>query len=149
MVSEKFTLGMSEDAKLIRQEVFVEEQGFQYEFEDKDSKLWTLVLYLDGTPISTGRIEPLDPETFQIGRIAVRKPYRHMKVGTYTMKYLMNKILSLGGRVAVVHAQVDKMGFYHSLGFKEDKESPRYYEEHVEHSIMKKVLKKSVKPKLK
>lgn len=142
MVSEKFTFGMSSDAKMIRQEVFVEEQGFQNEFEEKDFRLWTLVLYLDGEPISTGRIEPLDPERFQIGRVAVRKKYRGMKVGTYTMKYLANKILSLGGRIAIVHAQIDKMRFYYSLGFREDKEIPHEYDEGVEHVVMRKVLKK-------
>lgn len=146
MVTPKFTVGITEDAKAIREEVFMKEQGFVNEFDEDDNRLWTLVLYLDGVGISTARLRPLDPETFQIERVAVRKPYRGMKVGTYTMKFMMNKIISLGGRWAIVHAQEDKMDFYKKLGFHLNKEVEPFLDEGVPHVEMSRfLLKKAAK----
>ncbi len=140
MVKPLFHFGLTDDAKLIRKEVFVKEQGFAKEFDENDSKSWHLVLYLDGTPISTGRILEIDPETYQVGRVAVRKDFRHMKVGTYTVKFLCNKALSLGARKAILAAQVDKMPFYHALGFRPYPDGEVFYDEGVAHIMMYKVL---------
>ncbi len=140
MVKPLFHFGLIDDAKLIRKEVFVKEQGFAKEFDENDSKSWHLVLYLDGTPISTGRILEIDPETYQVGRVAVRKDFRHMKVGTYTVKFLCNKALSLGARKAILAAQVDKMPFYHALGFRPYPDGEVFYDEGVAHIMMYKVL---------
>lgn len=140
MVKPLFNFGLTDDAKLIREEVFVKEQGFAKEFDENDSKAWHLVLYLDGIPISTGRILEIDPETYRIGRVAVRKNFRHMKVGTYTVKFLCNKALSLGARKAVLAAQVDKMAFYRSLGFRPYPDGEVFYEEGVPHTMMYKIL---------
>ena len=144
MVKPVFQFGLMEDAKKIREEVFMQEQGFQDEFDDKEKERWNLVLYLDGVPISTGRLEEEDPETYWIQRIAVRKPYRGMKVGTYTVKFLCNKAISLGARKAILNAQLDKVPFYRSLGFREDPNGEVFLEEGLPHIKMTKVL---VRPK--
>ena len=91
MVKEKFSIGVTEDARLIRTEVFMVEQGFKNEFDELDDEAWELVLYLDNVPVSTGRLEKIDPETYRIERVAVRKAYRDLQFGTYTMKFLMRK----------------------------------------------------------
>ncbi len=123
----------------IRLEVFVDEQGFVDEFDEFDKIAWHLVLYLDGYPISTGRIYPLDPETYRIGRVAVRKSFRGQKVGTYTMKFLMNKALQLGARKVVLDAQLDKVPFYKSLRFKAVT-GEVFLEEGAPHVAMEKVI---------
>ena len=47
----------SPDAKAIRQSVFVEEQGFEYEFDDIDETALHLVLYDENdNPCATGRL---------------------------------------------------------------------------------------------
>ena len=140
MIKPLFHFGLADDAKLIREEVFVKEQGFAKEFDENDAKSWHLVLYLDGVPISTGRILEIDPETYQIGRVAVRERFRHMKVGTYTVKFLCNKALSLGARKAILAAQVDKMSFYRSIGFRPYPNGEIFYDEGVPHIMMYKVL---------
>ena len=57
----KYTLSKgltnSPDARAIRQSVFVEEQGFEYEFDDIDETALHLVLYLSLIHIS----EPTRP----------------------------------------------------------------------------------------
>ena len=47
---------LPDDARLIREMVFVKEQGFEDEFDDQDAAATHLVLYGDdGTPMGTGR----------------------------------------------------------------------------------------------
>ena len=47
-----------EDAKMIRQKVFVEEQGFENEFDDIDQRSLHLVVYQDNEPIGCARMYP-------------------------------------------------------------------------------------------
>ena len=119
MVKPVFTIGPSEDAKQIRTEVFMDEQGFKNEFDELDPTSVSLVLYLDGTPIATGRLIKVDPATYQIGRIAVRKEFRHKQIGSYLMAFLCEKARTMGATTAIVHAQLDKRDFYNRLGFYE------------------------------
>ena len=119
MVKPVFQIGLHPDAKLIREEVFCQEQGFKNEFDELDQTAISLVLYLDEKPIATGRLTKVDPATYQIGRVAVRKPYRHQQVGSYLMEFLCQKARELGAKTAIVHAQLDKRDFYNRLGFYE------------------------------
>ena len=48
MIQMHMQQGLSQDARIIRQEVFVEEQGFHHEFDEIDSRAWHLVLYENG-----------------------------------------------------------------------------------------------------
>ena len=119
MVKPVFQLGPSADAKAIREEVFCAEQGFKNEFDELDPTSTSLVLYLDGYPIATGRIGKVDPATYAIGRVAVRKPYRGMRIGSYLMEFLCERARQMGAKTVMVHAQLDKRGFYNRLGFYE------------------------------
>ena len=68
---------LPEDARQIRQEVFIEEQHFQEEFDGIDSRALHLVLYRDGSPAGTCRFfQGREPGAYLVGRIAVRKPFR-------------------------------------------------------------------------
>lgn len=142
MVSAKFTIGASEEAKCIREEVFVREQGFKREFDEFDDTSPSLVLFLDGYPIATGRLRALDPERYKIERVAVRKAFRGKKVGTYCVKFLCTKIKIMGGRIACLHAQVDKIAFYQKLGFVVVGDGEILFEEGVAHVEMEKRLVK-------
>ena len=48
MIQMHMQQGLSQDARIIRQEVFVEEQGFHHEFDETDQTAWHLVLYENG-----------------------------------------------------------------------------------------------------
>lgn len=49
-------LANNADARLIRQQVFVEEQGFVNEFDDIDHEAYHAVIYTGGYPIATGKM---------------------------------------------------------------------------------------------
>jgi predicted GNAT family N-acyltransferase len=142
MITPRFTYGLSDDAKMIRQKVFVEEEGFREEFEEQDKTAWHLVLYRDGMPIATGRILKEDPETYRIGRVAVLKEYRGHQVGRYLMRFLETKITELGGRRAILDAQADKKGFYDKCGYGVSGDGEIFYEEGYPHIRMEKSLGK-------
>ena len=48
MIEIKLSKNLTEDAKYIRTEVFVNEQGFSAEFDDTDNTALHCVLYSDG-----------------------------------------------------------------------------------------------------
>ena len=61
------------EAAAIRQAVFVEEQGFQEEFDAIDRHALHLLLFADGRPVGTLRAFTEDGGTrWHIGRVAVR-----------------------------------------------------------------------------
>ena len=141
MVKEKFSIGLPDDAKMIRQKVFVEEQGYKNEFDEEDQTAVHLVLYLDDKPIGTARLIEVDPETYRLGRVAVLAPYRHRKVGTYLVKFMEVKVNTLGGRKVILGAQADKVDFYKQCGYKPDPNGEVYLDEGHPHVMMEKVLK--------
>ena len=68
---------LPEDARRIREEVFVKEQGFTIEFDDKDSISRHMVLYAHGIPAGTCRVFwDNQQKSYVIGRVAVRKIFR-------------------------------------------------------------------------
>jgi|LAHS01.1.fsa_nt_gb predicted GNAT family N-acyltransferase len=142
MIEAKFSLGLPADARMIRQKVFVEEQGYQHEFVGDDDPCWCLVLYYNKLPIATGRLLEIDPETYRIGRVAVLKEYRGKKIGTYVLKFLEVKIKTLGGHKAILHAQLEKKGFYEKCGYQVSPEGEIDYDEGHPHLMMEKELKK-------
>lgn len=55
MLTYKIYNSLPEEARRIRQEVFVEEQGFQNEFDERDIEATHIVVYDDGKPVATCR----------------------------------------------------------------------------------------------
>ena len=49
---------LSDAAKMIREEVFMREQGFRHEFDEIDAKAVCLVLYEESKPMACGRYFP-------------------------------------------------------------------------------------------
>ena len=140
MVKPIFTIGPSPDARAIREEVFIKEQGAVNEFDEADSLSWSLVLYLDDVPIGTGRLLRIDPSKYMIGRIAVRKPFRHQKVGSYLMAFLERKAAEVGATHIELHAQCSAIPFYEKNGYHILGDGEIYYEEGIPHQTMGKTL---------
>ena len=99
----------------IRKEVFVLEQGFTKEFDEKDAKSLHVLVFLDENAVATCRIVLGDVVT--IGRIAVKKAYRKYGIGAYMIEACLQKLRSLGINRAVIHAQEQAVGFYQKCGF--------------------------------
>lgn len=134
------TQGLSSDSPAIkiRKTVFVEEQGFQEEFDTLDETAYHLVLYLENQPVATGRLLLLTPQEGKIGRVAVLKPYRKQHFGAQIISALEEKAVSLGISKILISAQVQAQGFYEKLGY--IAYGDVYLEEHCPHVSMEKIL---------
>ena len=122
----------------IRQEVFVEEQGFHNEFDEIDAAAWHTVIYDNGRPAATGRAF-LEDGAWHIGRVAVRKEFRGKQYGAAVMQALERKIAELGAESVGLSAQVQARGFYEKLGY--EAHGGEYLDEHCPHVSMTKCLK--------
>ena len=69
---------LPQDAVDIRIKVFVEEQGFDEEFDSDDERSMHFVAYTNDKAVGTCRLIRLDSEKhiYAIGRVAVLKDYR-------------------------------------------------------------------------
>lgn len=122
----KHTYGLTnitEDAKGIRESVFVQEQGISpdLEFDDQDSNGIHYVGYGTDTdqPITTARIH-LQDNLWHVGRVATVKEMRGQRFG----KTLLEQIIKDAQNVPEIHvvgltlgAQVQASDFYKRLGF--------------------------------
>ena len=124
------------DAFLVRQEVFVKEQGVPVELEiDEFDLSATHVLALkEGEFIGTGRLVVLGDGQAQIGRMAVLAQFRNQGVGTQILGKLIDLAKMQGIKQLMLHAQVDAIPFYEKLGFKV--EGPSYDEAGIPHRNM-------------
>ena len=135
MIIFKVTNNLSEDEKMIRETVFIEEQKFKIEFDDTDDIATHIVMYLDNHPVGCCRLYKQENE-YHIGRIAVLKPYRGKGYGE---KILLNAewvAKEKGADSISLSAQVRASGFYEKLGYK--KHGEIYFDEYCEHIAMKK-----------
>lgn len=126
---------LPKEAKEIRIKVFMEEQGFQNEFDELDQECKHLVVFDHQTPIGTCRYYyDKEIQANVIGRIAVSKEYRGKKVG----QYIVQSACSLMKGTVCLHAQVQAKPFYEKLGFIAYGEID--YDEHCPHTWMKKEM---------
>lgn len=130
---------LPEEARHIRNEVFVNEQGFVEEFDEVDGIAKHLVLYEREQPISTCRIYfNSKKQSFVIGRIAVIKEWRGKNIGAKMLNSAEDNIRRDGGKSVMLSAQVRAEGFYEKQGYK--KQGLVYLDEDCPHIWMKKKL---------
>ena len=107
---------LSADAKIIRFEVFVEEQKVpaELEMDHMDAVCLHAVAYdAAGTPVGTGRLLP----DGHIGRMAVRKSGRGTGIGGALLQTLMAQAKARGDRQVVLSSQTHAAPFYQRHGF--------------------------------
>jgi len=106
-------------AFLVRQEVFILEQGVptELELDEYDPMAAHALAYFDGHCIGTGRLVNLGAGHTQIGRMAVLTPFRNQGVGRLILGGLIELAQSQGAESIVLHSQVAAIPFYEKLGF--------------------------------
>ena len=106
-------------AFLVRQEVFIGEQGVPAELElDEFDPLAAHALALqDGRCIGTGRLVDLGKGQAQIGRMAVLAQFRNQGLGKQILKKLIDLAQSQKTDSIVLHSQVTAIPFYEKHGF--------------------------------
>lgn len=135
MIIFKVTNNLSEDEKMIRETVFIEEQKFKIEFDDTDDIATHIVMYIDNNPVGCCRLYKRENE-YHIGRIAVLKPYRGKGYGEKILLNAERVAKEKGADSISLSAQVRASGFYEKLGYK--KHGEIYFDEYCEHIAMKK-----------
>lgn len=107
-----------EDAVLIRQEVFMKEQGISYEYDEMDEISAHIVIY-DGEPIGVCRIFPDEnnDSEYIVGRLAVMKSHRNRGIGRKLLEACEEFAKSKSGRCVKLHSQYHALEFYEKCGY--------------------------------
>ena len=92
---------LPQEAKEIRIEVFMKEQGFENEFDDIDDISHHIVVFDNQKPIGTCRFFK-ENDHYTIGRVAVLKEYRKQHVGKLLLESAEKEIQKLNGDLIVV-----------------------------------------------
>ena len=129
---------LSDDAKIIRKQVFMEEQGFKNEveaisdvtkqalhdanvtFDDIDNISFHIVMYDENRPVATCRVyEDIVKNEYILGRLSVVKEYRGMSLGAKMIGEAERIVKGKGGTSIRLHAQCRVTPFYGQQGYKE------------------------------
>ena len=106
------------DAMVVRNTVFVEEQGFVDEYDEIDKIAIHFVMYDKDFPVATCRVFSKDSSTeFYLGRFAVMKAHRGQRIGAALMSAVEDYVRHIGGERLLLHAQLAASGFYASVGY--------------------------------
>ncbi len=129
-------------ARYIREEVFVKEQGFREEFDSIDN-ISTHIVMTDGDkPVAVGRFYCKENTTgekeYFIGRLAVMKEYRGKGAGGAVIREAERLIKEQGGSCVLLHSQCRAAEFYEKQGYTQYGDMD--YDEDCPHIWMKKQL---------
>ena len=102
-----------DEARFIRETVFLEEQGFEKEYDENDNIAKHIVIYEDNTAIATCRVY-WDEEVncYHIGRIAVLKPHRGKGLGIKVVTEAEKLVKEMGGKEIFISGQLHVAEFY-------------------------------------
>ena len=106
---------LQQDAKLIRELVFISEQNIpeQDEWDDQDAISQHFVVYNQNQPIATARLLANN----SVGRVAVLKAYRGQGIGRLIMLEIIAYAQAQKRPSLQLSSQVHAVSFYEKLGF--------------------------------
>lgn len=106
---------LEKDAKYIREQVFIQEQGIapEDEWDDLDATVLHFIVYDKEQPIATARLLP----QHSVGRVAVLVPYRKQGIGKILMQHIIDYARSHKLPYLKLSAQTYVTAFYEALGF--------------------------------
>lgn len=127
------------EARYIRETVFLQEQGFEKEYDENDNIAKTIVIYDGNDAVGTCRLY-WDNEVgcHHVGRIAVPKHRRGEGLGALVVTEAEKIIKELGGTEVFISGQIQVADFYKKLGYTQYGEV--YMEENHPHVALKKIL---------
>ncbi len=106
---------LEKDAKYIREQVFIREQGIapEDEWDDFDATAVHFMVYDKEQPIATARLLP----QHSVGRVAVLMPYRKQGIGKILMQHIIDYARNQKLPYLKLSAQTYVTAFYVALGF--------------------------------
>jgi predicted GNAT family N-acyltransferase len=129
---------------IIRQKVFVEEQGVPADIEidefdaSPEACCHTLLIY-NNEPAATGRWQAYKVDTAKLQRLAVLKPFRGLGMGKKLILALEQQARESGFQYSILDGQCHAEAFYHKLGYETISEEP-FEEAGIMHVRMQKTL---------
>lgn len=127
MFTSRIYSALSDDCRTVRKAVFMEEQGFENEFDKTDEIALHIVVYDEqGLPAGTGRIFIGEDGCWYIGRVAVLKKYRGLSLGSMIVRGLEEAAAERGADRVRLWAQCRASGFYEKLGYSQ---TGRYHDD--------------------
>lgn len=131
---------LPDEARFIRETVFVKEQSFVDEFDENDDKSVHILMFENNIAIGTARIiYSNEHHCYIIGRFAVLKEYRSKGLGRELMRFTEKEIVRRYGHIQVgVSSQERASKFYEKFGY--DYTSERYLDQYCPHVFMTKIL---------
>ena len=132
---------VTQEAKDIRIAVFMQEQGFENEFDDIDARAFHVVVYRDGEPLGTGRLFTDDPlrRCWTVGRVAVLPKARKLHLGRAVLTALEEQAKAVGAYRIGLSAQCQARPFHEKCGY--TAMGDIYMDEHCPHIHMEKVFR--------
>lgn len=120
----------------VRQQVFVEEQGFpeESEFNDCDNDAMYAVAISDEGVIGTIMVNIIHQSQAKVERIAILKPLRRRGIGRALINYMEEELSQKNVKEIVLHAQCTVVNFYRNIGY--EKIGGIFIEEGVPHIKM-------------
>ncbi|MFH7766720.1 GNAT family N-acetyltransferase [Acinetobacter sp. BSP-28] len=106
---------LQQDAKFIREQVFIQEQNIPVvdEWDDQDDISQHFVIYDQAQPVATGRLL----QNNSVGRVAVLKSHRGLGMGKMIMLHMIEQAKKQKREFLKLSSQVHAMPFYAGLGF--------------------------------
>ncbi len=130
---------LPKEASDIRTEVFINEQGFENEYDSIDETATHIVMFIGDMPVATCRVFwNAEMNSYVLGRLAVLKEHRGNNIGASVVEEAENHVRKTGKKQLMLHAQCRITGFYKKLGYKEFGDVE--YEEDCPHIWMKKEI---------
>lgn len=107
---------LQNDAKLIREQVFIQEQqiAVEDEWDAEDAVSVHFVVYNQDQPIATARLL----QNNSVGRVAVLKSHRGVGIGKLLMQQIIQQAKHEQREFLKLSSQVHAIQFYAGLGFK-------------------------------
>lgn len=135
-----FDLAKDSPARMVREKVFMEEQGFENEFDEQDHDSWHFIFYEDGMPLGTCRLfwDQARPQWLVLGRVAILPQFRGKQYGLAMMDAVEKEAKKLGAIGIWLSAQARVQVFYEKAHYQASGEL--YLDEHCPHIHMEKRL---------
>ncbi len=131
-----------QDAFSIREKVFMDEQGYENEFDEIDEYAIHVVLYADGQAAGCAWVFPESDASnrWVIGRVAVLKEKRESGFGSLLVGECERAAQAQGATELCLHAQARLEGWYAAMGYERFGEVD-YEDEGQPHIWMEKSLR--------
>lgn len=130
---------LPDEARLIRDQVFIQEQGFTKEFDADDERAAHLIAFVDDQAAGTCRLL-MENDGCHLQRLAVLPKFRSCGVASALVSESERQALACGAGQVILHAQLQAEPFYRKNGYVRITE-PDLEDEGVPHIWMRHTLK--------